>query len=73
MEFYGFKQHEVGKAMLTVDDYKDKFLRLHKYAPKVTCDALKIKYIEGVIKVLKFQVKGAGCTDFLDAVAKAQN
>ena len=39
----------------------------------MTGDALKMKFIEGLTGELKFQVKGAGCTDFLDAVAKAEN
>ena len=40
MEFYNFKQVEVDKHDLKVDDYKEKFLRLHKYAPEVTGDAM---------------------------------
>ena len=73
MEFYGFKQNEDGKPILTVDEYKEKFLHLHKYAPEVTGDALKMKFIEGLTGELKFQVKGVGCTDFLDIVAKGVN
>ena len=73
MEFYGFKQQEVDKHDLSVDEYKERFLRLHKYAPEVTGDALKMKFIEGLRDELKFQVKGAGCLDFLNAVAKAEN
>ena len=73
MEFYGFKQNKDGKPILTVDEYKEKFLRLHKYAPEVTGNALKMNFIEGLTGELKFQVKGAGCTDFLDAVAKVEN
>ena len=48
-------------------------MRLHKYAPEVTADAMKSKFIEGLREDLKYQVKGSGCTDFLDAVAKAEN
>jgi len=33
MEFYGFKQHESYAHDLSVDEYKEKFLCLHKYAP----------------------------------------
>ena len=73
MEFYGFKQQEADKHDLSVDEYKERFLRLHKYAPEVTGDALKMKFIEGLREELRFQVKGAGCLDFLDAVAKAEN
>lgn len=73
MEFYNFKQYEEEKHDFTVDDYKEKFLRLHKYAPEVTADAMKSKFIEGLREDLKYQVKGSGCTDFLDAVAKAEN
>ena len=69
----GFKQNEAGKPVLILDEYKETFLRLHKYAPEVTGDTLKMKFIEGLTEILKFQVKGAGCTDFLDAVAKAEN
>ncbi|MCO5602671.1 hypothetical protein L7F22_056807 [Adiantum nelumboides] len=47
MEFYGFKQCDLNKPALSVDEYKEKFLRLHKYAPKVIGDALKMKFIEG--------------------------
>ncbi|MCO5555462.1 hypothetical protein L7F22_009007 [Adiantum nelumboides] len=36
-------------------------------------NALKSKFIEGLREELKYQVKGSGCTDFLDAVAKAEN
>ncbi|MCO5597655.1 hypothetical protein L7F22_051736 [Adiantum nelumboides] len=73
MEFYNFKQREEDKHSLSVDEYKEKFLRLHKYAPEVTGNALKSKLIEGLREELKYQVKGSGCTDFLDAVAKAEN
>ncbi|MCO5609063.1 hypothetical protein L7F22_063284 [Adiantum nelumboides] len=73
MEFYNFKQREEDKHSLSVDEYKEKFLRLHKYAPEVTWNALKSKFIEGLREKLKYQVKGSGCTDFLDAVAKAEN
>lgn len=73
MEFYSFKQQEVDKHDLSVDEYKERFLRLHKYAPEVTGDALKMKLIEGLCDQVKFQVKGASCLDFLDAVAKAEN
>ncbi|MCO5584448.1 hypothetical protein L7F22_038375 [Adiantum nelumboides] len=73
MEFYNFKQREEDKHSLSVDEYKEKFLRLHKYAPEVTGNALKSKFIEGLREELKYQVKGSGCTDFLDAVAKAEN
>ncbi|MCO5560199.1 hypothetical protein L7F22_013808 [Adiantum nelumboides] len=73
MEFYKFKQREEDKHSLSVDEYKEKFLRLHKYALKVTGNALKSKFIEGLREELKYQVKGSGCTDFLDAVAKAEN
>ncbi|MCO5571960.1 hypothetical protein L7F22_025711 [Adiantum nelumboides] len=45
MEFYGFKECEANKLSLTVDEYKEKFLRLHKYAPEVTGDALKMKFV----------------------------
>ena len=48
-------------------------MRLHKYAPEVTGDAMKSKFIEGLRDDLKYQVKGSGCIDFLDAVAKAEN
>ncbi|MCO5598502.1 hypothetical protein L7F22_052599 [Adiantum nelumboides] len=67
------KQREEDKHSLSVDEYKEKFLRLHKYAPEVTGNALKSKFIEGLREELKYQVKGSGCTDFLDAVAKAEN
>ncbi|MCO5550305.1 hypothetical protein L7F22_003788 [Adiantum nelumboides] len=73
MEFYNFKQREEDKHSLSVDEYKEKFLRLHKYAPEVTGNALKSKFIEGLREELKYQVKGSGCTDFLDVVAKAEN
>ena len=43
MEFYGFKQNKDGKPTLTVEKYKDKFLRLHKYAHLVICLILSIK------------------------------
>ena len=33
MEFYGFKKNKDGKPNLIVDEYKEKFLCLHKYAP----------------------------------------
>ena len=46
MEFYGFKEHEDGKPMLTIDNHKENFLRLHKYAPKVRVDALRMKFIK---------------------------
>ena len=39
----------------------------------MTGDALKMNFIEGSTGELKFQVKGARCTDFLCAVAKAEN
>ena len=73
MEIYGFKQHEVGKTMLTIDEYKERFFCLHIFAPKVIGDALKMKFIEVLTEFLKFQVKGVGCTDLLDVVAKAKS
>ena len=73
MEFYGFKQFEEDQHNLFVDEYKEKFLRLHKYVPEVVGDALKSKFIEGLPETLQFQVKGSGCVDFLDAVAREEN
>lgn len=73
MEFYGFKQQPIDQKCLTVNEYKEQFLRLHKYAPEVEGDALKSKFIEGLREDLMYEVKGAGATDFLDAVAKAEN
>ena len=73
MEFYNFKQVETDKHDLTVDDYKEKFLRLHKYAPEVTGDAMKSKFIEGLRDDLKYQMKGSSSINFLDAVAKDEN
>ena len=48
MMFYGFKQQEEDKHDLSVDEYKERFLCLHKYAPEVTGDALKLKFMEGL-------------------------
>ena len=48
MEFYNFKQVEKDKQDLTIDDYKEKFLRHHKYAPKVAGDAKKSEFIKGL-------------------------
>ncbi len=73
MEFYKFQQQAEGQDTITVSEYKEQFLRLHKYAPEIEGEALKNKFIEGLRKDLYFQVKGAGATDFLDAVAKAEN
>ena len=74
MDFYNFKQVETDKHDLTVNDYKEKFLRLHKYAPEVTNDdAMKSNFIEGLQDNLKYQVKGLGCINFLDVVAKVEN
>ncbi|MCO5552689.1 hypothetical protein L7F22_006206 [Adiantum nelumboides] len=55
MEFYGFKQCDPNKPALSVDEYKEKFLRLHKYAPEVTGDALKMKFIEGLQEEVMFR------------------
>ena len=72
MEFYGFKQFEEDQHDLSVDEYKEKFLQLHKYAPEVVGEDLKSKFIEGLRETLRFQVKGSGCVDFLDVVARAK-
>ena len=73
IEFSNFKQVETDKHDLTVDDYKEKLLQLHKYAPEVIGDTMKNKLIEGLRDNLKYQVKGLGCINFLDAVAKAES
>ena len=62
-----------GKHNLSVDEYKEKFLRLHKYAPEVTSEALTHKFMEGLKEDLLYMMKGTGSTNFLDAVAKAKN
>lgn len=36
-------------------------------------DALNMRFIEDLWDELKFQVKGVGCIDFMNAVAKAEN
>ena len=73
MEFYNFKQVQEGKHNLSVDEYKEKFLRLHKYTPEVIGEALAHKFVEGLKEDLIYMMKGTGSSDFLDAVAKAEN
>ncbi len=73
MDFYKFQQEPEGEPSLSVHEYKEKFLRLHKYAPEVEGEALKNKFVEGLRKDIYYQVKGAGATDFLDAIAKVES
>ena len=73
MEFYNLKQVEVDKHDLTVYDYKEKLLRLYKYALEVSNDAMNSKFIEGLQDHLKYQVTASGCINFLDALPKAEN
>ena len=54
MEFYGFKQFEEDQHDLSVDEYKEKFLRLHKYVLVVVGDALKTNFFEGLREKLRF-------------------
>lgn len=55
-----------------MDEYKERFLHLHKYAPKVAGYALKRANSLNIYK-LRFQVKCIKSIDFLDAVAKVEN
>ncbi|MCO5591417.1 hypothetical protein L7F22_045400 [Adiantum nelumboides] len=57
MEFYGFKQCDPNKPALTMDEYKKKLLSLHNYAPEVTGDTLKMKFLEGLQEELMFQIR----------------
>ena len=51
MEFYNFKQIQEGKHSLSVNEYKEKSLRLHKYTPEVIGEALTHKFVEGLRKI----------------------
>ena len=50
MDFYKCQQEPEGEPSLSVHEYKEKFLRLHKYAPEVEGEALKNKFVEGLRK-----------------------
>lgn len=60
------------KHNLSIDDHIEKFLGFWKHIPKVTNDTLETNFFKGLHETLRYQVKGLGCIDFLDGVAKAK-
>ena len=73
MEFYSFKQVHEGKHDLSMDEFKEKFMCLHKYALEVTNKAVSHKFVEGLKEDLLYMMKGIGSTIFVDVVGKDKN